>query len=89
MGASRFRTRGSLYLYGKVRRTDWIPVGALKDDWELRRTAVSMSSESGCDSGYDDDGEDCYMGGDSDSTPSSSDIGGTDSDSDEDDPGNY
>ena len=48
-----------------------------------------MSSESGCDSGYEDDGEDCYMGGDSDSTPSESDIGGTDSDSDEDDPGNY
>ena len=91
MGASRFRTRGGLYHYGKVRRTDWIPLGALKDDWELRRTIDSVSSSSGRDSGHEDDGDDRYEGGDSDSESESSecDSRSTESDSDDADPGNY
>ena len=28
VGASRFRTRAGIYHFGKLRRTDWLPVGA-------------------------------------------------------------
>ena len=45
-GASRFRSSAGLYFYGKVRRTDWLPVGAEKPGQETRRSAASVSSES-------------------------------------------
>ena len=51
VGASRFRSRDGLFLYGRIRRSDWTPVGAQKDDWALRRGCDSMSSESDNDSG--------------------------------------
>ena len=57
VGASRFRTLGGLYLYGKIRRTDWVPVGLKRPDWEMRRSSASISSDSGHDSGYDSDSD--------------------------------
>ena len=47
VGASRFKKSEGLYLYGKIRRTDWLPVdfGANKDDQE-KRSALSESEES-------------------------------------------
>ena len=51
VGASRFRSRQGLFLYGRIRRSDWTPVGPQKDDWALRRGCDSMSSESDHDSG--------------------------------------
>ncbi len=40
VGASRFRSSGGLYFYGRMRRTDWLPVGAAKPDQETRRSAA-------------------------------------------------
>ena len=48
VGASRFRSSRGLYFYGRVRRTDWLPVGAMKPDEQTRRSFDSQSSESGC-----------------------------------------
>ena len=47
VGASRFKTSEGLYLFGKIRRTDWLPVdfGANKTDQE-KRSALSESEES-------------------------------------------
>jgi len=47
VGASRFKKSEGLYLYGKIRRTDWLPVdfGANKEDQE-KRSALSESEES-------------------------------------------
>jgi len=44
VGASRFRSSDGIYLYGRIRRSDWIPVGQTKETWELRRSAASISS---------------------------------------------
>ena len=49
VGASRFRSRDGLFLYGRVRRSDWTPVGPQKDHWALRRGGESMSSDSDSD----------------------------------------
>ena len=54
VGASRFRSRDGLFLFGRIRRSDWTPVGPQKDDWALRRGCDSMSSESANDSGRSD-----------------------------------
>ena len=91
VGASRFRNRDGLYHYGKVRRTDWIPVGKVQDDWELRRSGDSVSSSSGRGSDNEDDGFDCYEGGDTDSESGSSDRDSrsTEADSEDGDPGDY
>ena len=51
VGASRFRSRNGLFLYGRIRQSDWIPVGPKKDEWVLRRGMASMSSESDQESG--------------------------------------
>ena len=45
-GASRFRSSAGLYFYGRIRRSDWIPVGARKPHWQLRRSVASLSSDS-------------------------------------------
>ena len=47
VGASRFKSSEGLYLFGKIRRTDWLPVdfGANKNDQE-KRSALSESEES-------------------------------------------
>ena len=47
VGASRFRSSEGLWLFGKIRRTDWLPVnwGETTDEQEKRST-LSQSSES-------------------------------------------
>ena len=77
VGASRFRSRSGLYLYWKIRRTDWIPVGKVRDDWYTRRTGESQSSDSGQDSGHETD-DDCSMGGDTSSDGRESSVYGSD-----------
>jgi hypothetical protein len=79
-GASRFRSREGLFLFGKVRRSDWIPVGKTKANWELRRSAASMSSESAHDSGHDSESDDPNMGFDTSSSRSDSEEYHSDSD---------
>ena len=54
MGASRFRSRDGLFLYGRVRRSDWTPIGPEKEHWALQRGSDSISSDS----------EDCVEGDD-------------------------
>jgi len=58
VGASRFRSSDGIFLYGKIRRSDWIPVGKPKPEWDLRRSAASRSTSSAHDSGYGSDSED-------------------------------
>ena len=50
VGTSRFRERAGVYLYGKLRRTDFLPVGEEKEDEVLERGYLSVSSddEDGC-----------------------------------------
>ena len=43
VAASRFKTRGGIYLYGKVRRTDWLPVGGNEAYEDTRRGSESDS----------------------------------------------
>ena len=43
VGASRFRERAGVYLYGKLRRTDFLPVGEEKEDEVLERGYLSVS----------------------------------------------
>ena len=45
VGASRFRERAGLYLYGKLRRTDFLPVGEEQEDEVLERGYLSVSSD--------------------------------------------
>ena len=57
VGASRFRSSAGLYFYGRIRRSDWLPVGAPKPDQVTRRSAASLSSASGYDSDSDRESE--------------------------------
>ena len=43
MGASRVRYAKDLYLFGLLRRTDWLPVGGQADSEQTDRTADSIS----------------------------------------------
>lgn len=45
VAASLFRTRGGCYLYGHMRRTDFIPVGGEGDDEVLERGYDSLSDD--------------------------------------------
>ena len=45
VAASRFRTRGGCYLYGHLRRTDFLPVGGEGEDEVLERGYDSMSDD--------------------------------------------
>ena len=45
VAVTRFKTRPGCYLYGKLRRTDFLPVGAEKDDEVLERCYYSVSSD--------------------------------------------
>ena len=45
VAASRFRTRGGCYLYGHMRRTDFLPVGGEADDEVLERGYDSLSDD--------------------------------------------
>ena len=49
VGASRFRTKGGIYLLGQIRRTDWIPVRHGGDDDDLQLYRSELSDED-CDS---------------------------------------
>ena len=51
VGASRFRSRKGLYFYGRIRRSDWIPVGPTQPGWAMRRGCQSRSSEEANESG--------------------------------------
>ena len=46
VGVSRFRTRLGCYLYGKLRRTDFLPVGEEQADEVLQRGALSEDLSS-------------------------------------------
>ena len=65
VGASRARTKGGLYHYGRLRRTDWLPVVEGEGDAEeqVRRSMESESEASGSDDDehdYDGDSDDGY-----------------------------
>ena len=45
VGASRFKKAKDLYLMGKVRRSDWLPVGSERDGQQLRRETDSESTD--------------------------------------------
>ena len=45
VGVSRFRERAGLFLYGKLRRTDFLPVGEEQEAEVLERGYVSVSSD--------------------------------------------
>ena len=49
VACSRFKTRAGCFLYGKLRRTDFLPVGEVQKDEVLERGYYSVSSD-------DDDG---------------------------------
>ena len=57
MAASRFRERAGVYLYGKLRRTDFLPVGEDQEDEVFERGYESVSSsddeEYGLQRAYD------------------------------------
>ena len=61
VGASRAQSRAGLYHYGRLRRTDWLPVGNAPGQ-QLRRGAESESDS-------DSESEDPYDSEDSDSDP--------------------
>ena len=44
VGASRFTSREGIYMFGKVRRTDWLPVGDGCSDEQCHRSVDSESS---------------------------------------------
>lgn len=50
VAVSRFQTRCGCHLYGKVRRSDFLPVGEEKEDEVLTR-GIESESESGSDTG--------------------------------------
>ena len=45
VGVSRFRERAGLFLYGKLRRTDFLPVGEEQEAEVLERGYLSVSSD--------------------------------------------
>ena len=54
VGASRVRSAKDLCLMGKVRRTDWLPVGGNEEDEQSRRGSDSEDSQSNSDQGSED-----------------------------------
>jgi hypothetical protein len=55
VGSSRVRSHQDLFLMGKLRRTDWLPVGGGPDD-QLRRECDSEDTQSNSDFGSEDQG---------------------------------
>ena len=45
VAVSRFRTRGGCYIYGHLRRTDFLPVGGDEDDEVLEHGYDSLSDD--------------------------------------------
>ena len=58
VGCSRFKSRKGCNLYGKLRRSDFLPVGEEKEDEVLERGYESLDSEDdeGCGLEYVGDG---------------------------------
>jgi hypothetical protein len=58
VAVSRFKTRAGVYLWGKLRRTDFLPVGPEKEDEVLERGYYSLDSDAedgaGMEHAYDD-----------------------------------
>ena len=54
MAPSRFKSKAGIYLFGKIRRTDWLPVRESKQ--AMDQDQVHRSEES--DSDYDSEDED-------------------------------
>ena len=46
VGVSRFRSQAGCYLFGKLRRTDFLPVGPEKEDEVTQRGLQSESTDS-------------------------------------------
>jgi len=46
VAASRFRTRAGVFLFGKLRKTDWLPVGPVCETEQVQRSMESMSDNS-------------------------------------------
>ena len=53
VACSRFKTRSGCHLYGKVRRTDFLPVGGGPEQEVLERGYLSESSDDEDGSGMD------------------------------------
>ena len=70
VAVSRFRSRGGCHLYGKLRRTDFLPVGEEKEDEVVEREYLSASSDSSDASGI----EHAFRGGDNDDDTSEDSI---------------
>ena len=88
--ASRFRSRDGLFLYGRIRRSDWTPVATPKDHWARRRGCDSISTQSDNDSGRSDS-DGCDSGRSDYESDASSDVGfcGEETDTDVSCSGNY
>ena len=67
VAASRFKTRGGCFIYGKLRRTDFLPVGLPKPDEVLERGYESIDSD-------DDDGKGLEYAFDADDLDSMPDL---------------
>ena len=69
VGASRVKTANGLYYFGKIRRTDWLPVGGPGEPHE--QVERSMQSEDEAENDYDEassnDCDDIYKDWESDS----------------------
>ena len=63
VAASRFKTREGCFLYGKLRRTDFLPVGVAKPDEILERGYESIDSDDdegkGLEYAFDQDEDEC------------------------------
>ena len=67
VAASRFKTRDGCYLYGKVRRTDFLPVGGDSEDEVLERGNMSETSDDEDGHGMDEAFGSCGAAFDADS----------------------
>ena len=55
VACSRFKTRAGCYLYGKLRCTDFLPVGGIPEEEQLERRYYPLDSDAS-------DGEDACVG---------------------------
>ena len=83
------RRRIAVYVVGKVRRTDWLPVGGDKEGGEQEH--LSVMSESSCSGDQPDEDDMCFCAWDEDSSVPDDDgmgvfgVAGDDEDDDDDD----
>ena len=80
VGSSRVRAAHDLFLVGRVKRSDWLPVGEEKPEEQTHRGVDSEDTSSNSDAGSEDQGATS-----SDSDVGSEDQGAASSDSEEDD----